>query len=238
MSVKKSVGLCLIRYRPEQTRLVPEVLLVCKRYTYAYFDFIYGKCKNSRATLDKMTADEKFDILSGDFERMWYRIWFNHPKPPTYMMLKNRFEAKYMLDGGKRLRAEIEQSVNSPRLWDIPKGRKQPRESDVVCAVRELYEETGVSRRLYNIVPGITRSTSHTDAAITYNSLYYVGVCNTIFPVKLSFSNREQTAEISEVSWVPVAAIPHLDITGRIVPVVQRALCMLKERRKNAVRGK
>ena len=162
MSVKKSVGLCLIRYRPEQTRLVPEVLLVCKRYTYAYFDFIYGKCKNSRATLDKMTADEKFDILSGDFERMWYRIWFNHPKPPTYMMIKNRFEAKYMLDGGKRLRAEIEQSVNSPRLWDIPKGRKQPRESDVVCAVRELSEETGVSRRLYNIVPGITLSTSHT----------------------------------------------------------------------------
>jgi 8-oxo-dGTP pyrophosphatase MutT (NUDIX family) len=37
--------------------------------------------------------------------------------------------------------------MKHPYRWDIPKGHAEPGESDTACALRELYEETGITER-------------------------------------------------------------------------------------------
>src|SRR3989304_3957528 len=75
----------------------PEILLICKRWTYAYIDFIHGKYNSLDnfqliELFNKMTFEEKLDILSLNFAQMWYRIWLNTPKKKQYHISKAKFK--------------------------------------------------------------------------------------------------------------------------------------------------
>ncbi len=47
-----------------------------------------------------------------------------------------------------------------PDRWDLPKGHVDPGESEMECALRELAEETGLSEREIEVLPGF-RFTNH-----------------------------------------------------------------------------
>jgi 8-oxo-dGTP pyrophosphatase MutT (NUDIX family) len=44
--------------------------------------------------------------------------------------------------------------------WDLPKGHVDPGESDLDCALRELHEETGITKNDIDIIDGF-RFTTH-----------------------------------------------------------------------------
>lgn len=80
--IKRSSGIACCRYNKTEYRY--EVLMVRKRYTYAFAAFVFGqynKNDNNRlvALFDAMTNQEKLDILSLKFDIMWWRIWLNFP---------------------------------------------------------------------------------------------------------------------------------------------------------------
>lgn len=78
---KQSIGIACCRYNPKTNR--PEILLVQKRYSYNFQTFVFGYYRNNNKTLKKlfdgMTKEEKLDILSGNFELLWFKVFLRFP---------------------------------------------------------------------------------------------------------------------------------------------------------------
>ncbi len=49
--------------------------------------------------------------------------------------------------------------------WDLPKGHMEPGETDIECAIREMFEETGVSKADIELDPDFQFKTEYT---VTY----------------------------------------------------------------------
>lgn len=214
---KHSVGIACIRFVGTQ----PQILLVCKRYTYAFDDFIHGRYPqtNKEKIFNGMTVEEKLDILSMNFDMMWYRIWLHSKRDGYYIASKNKFETQWLIDGGAKLRKYIAKSKNALRVWEMPKGRKKSKnEPDVVCAIREFAEETAITKKHYRFLPGLVRKYSSTDAGITYVNTYYVACLLSNIEVSIRFDTLrgEQPSELCDIRWMDINAVRSIDPTGKL----------------------
>ena len=203
---KLSMGVILVRINAETRR--PEALLVQRRYTYAFAEFIHGRYTASGLSvtrdatvdvesgaetprprrgrgaclaielLDEMTNEERIAVYSLDFGAMWFRVWVGRSDPELQRRKAARFAAVFMRDGGTALRRAVLAARDGGELaWEVPKGRRAtPRESDVICAVRELREETGVTKDEYRLVPGARRRTSHRSNGTRYVGVYFIAL--------------------------------------------------------------
>jgi 8-oxo-dGTP pyrophosphatase MutT (NUDIX family) len=84
MKTKISYGIALCRNNKEKNNAV-EIVLIKKRYSYHYQSFVMGHYKKNdyqyiKYLLDHMSFSEKMDIMSMQFNHMWYRIWLNNPE--------------------------------------------------------------------------------------------------------------------------------------------------------------
>lgn len=218
-----SIGVACCRFNYNR----PEILLICKRYTYAYNAFVHGKYNSSDSTalislFSGMTVEEKHDILSMNFMQMWYRIWLTGSQKTTnFFILKNKFDATFAQDEGLRLRRLISKSLHSNKVWEIPKGRRKNKmEADVHCAIREFYEETGIPKSGYKLFPD-TKTYSYIDAGIRYTNIYYLAFANHEFEPRVDFSLRSQVEEISDIKWMGIEEIRFVDDTQRLEKFVR-----------------
>lgn len=213
---------------------VYKVLLISKRYSYAFNEFVHGKYTMNHHCLkrlfDGMYLEDKACILSRDFSRMYDRVWMepNH-RPPNYLSLKRVFESRWMSDGFVHLNKLITESHVSRPVWEIPKGRKRKAESDVACAVREFQEETGMGINSYKLYQG-RRTYSHTDASITYINTYYIAFCKNPTLDLLSFRNRTQLDEISDIRWMSIEDIRTHDTSGNLPKFCKSIVGYVKNR--------
>lgn len=195
---RKSYGIALCRFND-----VPEMILVKKRYTYYFFEFVIGKYqKNDNKYLTKlfnnMTYQEKMDILSMRFDTLWYKIWLEIPNTSmnrdahfiirnrdlsfndkkysyNYIKSKSKFESCFLVDQGIRLKNLIDNSTNAENIWEIPKGRRFPYEKEIDAAVREFREETNIQANKYNILWHVKPLVeSYKDAGVIYKTIYYI----------------------------------------------------------------
>lgn len=220
---KISFGVALCRRRAGKI----EVLLVCKRYTYAYGDFVNGKYNSNDndaiiKLLNQMTIDEKLDLLSLNFQQIWYRIWF-YAKVNTshYYVAKNKFETTFAMDQGKRLLDLISKSTHSPRIWEIPKGRRKKYEPSIHCAIRELQEETGIGKKSYQIFPRASRTVAFISNGHKYINTYFIAYAKYNIDVRLNFRSRDQLDEVSDMQWMGINEIRTVDPTGRLERLVR-----------------
>lgn len=236
-----SIGIACVKFIDNR----PHLLMVSKRYTYAFSDFVKGKYdksdpkknKNSRdcliALFDKMTAGEKLTILSMDFSYMWYKIWLTSNKKGIYYKFKSIFETMFLTDGGARLRWLISKSRNHNLIWEIPKGKKIcNNEPDIYCAIREFQEETGISKKSYHIYPRIRMSIAHNDQGITYHSTYYLAITARNIEPKIKFSNEEQISEISDIRWMNIDNIRLIDENKNLEQLARRIFKVAKKMNK------
>lgn len=213
-----------------------EVLMICKRYTYAFHSFVGGRYNPGDnaaliALFDKMTIDEKIDLLSLNFVHIWYRIWLNMTQQTSsYFLAKNNFENNFVIpDAGARLRNLISKSKSSNRVWEMPKGRKRNRaESDVQCATREFWEETNIDRKSYRVLSA-TREHSFTDDGVKYTSEYHIAVARGNIEPKLSFSAKHQVEEISDIRWMNIEDIRRVDEYNRLETLIKPILNYVKK---------
>lgn len=85
--VKHSAGIACMRKNPYNNQL--EVLLIKRRYTYAYAEFMNGSYypadfrRNSIGEtrlinlFSEMTTEDKVLIMGMNFSSMWYHIWMS-----------------------------------------------------------------------------------------------------------------------------------------------------------------
>lgn len=243
--IKHSAGIACMRKNSTNQRL--EVLLVKKRYTYAFAEFMKGSCfgsnikhgTSSEAKLielfSEMTMPDKLIILSMDFSAMWYHMWLNNTKTRQYYYLKTRFESTFSIDDGKRLREIMALSSNGDDLWEIPKGRPNYElEGDIRCAVREFTEETGIDKSNYMLYPELSRKQSYVDKGVKYNTTYYLafttrysGETNSI-----NIINKEQISEVGEIRWMDIDMIRSVDTNHRLENLIRPMFKVMKKKIK------
>lgn len=229
---KVSLGIACCRLNGTK----PEILLICKRFTYAFNTFAQGLYNsNSDEELIKlfngMTVDEKHDILSLKFAQIWYRVWLNSGKRRhTYCVAKNKYDNAFLVDEGARLRRLISKSTNSDRIWEIPKGKKKNKqEPDIHCAIREFYEETGVPKTQYSILPRCKRTYSYIDAGVKYINNYFVAFTGHNVKTRVSFALQDQIDEICDIRWMDIETIRLVDRSGRLVNFVKPIFNYIKK---------
>lgn len=99
MKVKKSYGIALCRHAGPADLKNVEILLVKKRYTYQFFEFVFGRYKKNETKhlmylFNHMTYAEKVCILNMKFSEMWYKIWLNDPEKSYFYGYKHIKEGR------------------------------------------------------------------------------------------------------------------------------------------------
>jgi 8-oxo-dGTP pyrophosphatase MutT (NUDIX family) len=217
-----SYGVVAFRWNPIIGQL--QYLMICRKNTLGFMDFLRGKYAPSNEEyilnmMYQMTEDEKKVLLSGDFDVVW-RYAFNDPDDDTfsgidclkhemsisrdkYRYLSNTVNQQY---GTSILTSLIqrscckEQTVWTDPEWGFPKGRRNYRESDYDCAIREFCEETGYSnkilRNVQNMVPfeEIFMGSNYK----SYKHRYYL--VNIMYDDSCAPVTYE-TAEVSKMEW-------------------------------------
>lgn len=238
--VKTSYGVALCRKNIKKNNEV-EILLIKKRYSYAFFSFVFGMYKKSetkylKKLFDNMSFSEKIDILGMQFSNMWYRIWLNNPEKRfnirdiyeieddkkkikdadiyrIFFKKKTKFEKNFMTDMGKKLRNYIYNSNNTELMWEIPKGNKNENETDIDCAMREFFEETSIPDTKYQIYHNIPPIIETIeDNDVIYKNIYYVARPLTDIEPRINFKNFNQISEVEHIKWVSINEIKFMNL--------------------------
>ena len=155
-----------------------------------------------------MSIDEKARILDGSFEKLWEKMWGNIIN--TQYKNEEVISSKKMdsIRSGIKINNEIitlkdivEKSTtswNEPE-WEFPKGRRNNKEKDIDCALREFEEETGILKNkivvIENIVP--FEETFIGTNYKSYKHKYYLAyIDNKDYNLDLF-----QVTEVSKIEW-------------------------------------
>ena len=205
-----SCGIVLIRNLTNPTDpttfpLLPqdvEVLMVRRKDSMCYTDFVRGKYDPSDATyietlLGNMTTQEITRLKTEPFEALWSRLWNNSDKHEYEMKF-----AKEKFDSSQSLIQSAVSMYTEPE-WGFPKGRRLKCESDPVCAEREFWEETNILRSSYVVISGIQlEETFMGTNNIMYRHKYSVALLTN--PSSIDIHQRftpMQRREISAIGW-------------------------------------
>lgn len=120
----------------------------------------------------------------------------------------------FVRDDGVRLHKLINKSRNVETIWEVPKGRKSdPQEKEIMCAVRETCEETGVGLDKYELLLDISpRRMTHMDVNTKYISYIYIAAINNQkFVPKVTFNSKQQISEVVNIAWMTLDQIKNVD---------------------------
>ena len=210
----------------------PTVLLVKKPLTYHFCEFMSGHyppdAEYLRGLFSNMTYHEKANILKMPFECLW-RWVYNMPLNAIYAKKKNKFDQLTPA----RLAELMHNTPNVDLLWEAPKGRKNPGESDQLAAVREFQEESGLTAADYELYadwPPIIEQFE--DLGVTYKNIYWLAEAR---PGKLSPPSAAQH-EVVHVAYVGLADIQTLHMNreslGRLTALIRATHRRFKAARK------
>ena len=113
--------------------------------------------------------------------------------------------------GGLVVRDDAVLLVHRPKYddWTFPKGKAENGESDEDCALREVYEETGLSCELVSRV-GVTE---YVDAKGRPKVVHW-------FVMRPLAGDFEPTDEVDELCWAPAAEAAELLSYERDIPLL------------------
>jgi len=210
---KISIGIICFRYNLMQKTL--EFLLVQRRFTFAYTDFIRGNyelqdVESIGRLIQLMSPAEKQHILeSQDITKFWDEIWTSSD------LITERFKRDYQNAVTKfnQLRDNLptlfEMYPTLPEAqepsWEFPKGKRDiPTESNVKCACREFHEETGIRSQDYEILFDYSpvNEVFLGNNNVEYKYIYYVAQCqDSQLEPTIDPNNKYQVSEVGDIGW-------------------------------------
>ena len=184
-------------------------LLIQRKDSISYVEFIRGKyntqdneyiCK----LLRNMTQKEQYQILSMTFDELWNSVWGENSKLKSHKTNYDSSEKKYIQIIGimPHLIKENSSKWTEPE-WGFPKGRRNPHESDINCAVREFQEETGLKRYDFTVIQNTSpiSETFFGSNQVHYCHKYYIAICNNTIDVEMNIDNPHMAREIGAIKW-------------------------------------
>ena len=200
-------------------------LMIQRRNSLCILEFVRGKYKLENLeyilnTFYLMTKEEKHKIKILSFDELWKDIWnitdtdINnednyrndyHISKEKYDKLKNgiiynigNIPVKINLE--KIL--EMSDSKFIEPEWGFPKGRRNNKEKDINCAIREFYEETNFDNQDYQILNMEKLTEVYTSINnVKYKHIYYISQINTNAEPYVNKNNKNQVDEIGDIRW-------------------------------------
>lgn len=249
-----SYGVIAVRFvkDPLSSNDKPYYLMVQRKDSLSYVEFLRGKYGlDSRKYLLKlfsnMTESERDKLLHYDFDPLWKELWqvnecnnfmkeYNESKF-RFQMLKKGYNIK--TDEGKQL-LNIDNLVKNTQCnmkdteWGFPKGRRNINEQDIVCALREFQEETGINKRSVMVpvdIKGFEEVFTGTNN-VRYRHVYYLAFYKDSYPIDLPIALKKlQCKEVKTVKWleyeqaqehIPLINIERKELFKRVNEVVLR----------------
>jgi 8-oxo-dGTP pyrophosphatase MutT (NUDIX family) len=211
----KSLKDILKNINTENDKEYPKIkfLMIQRKDTMGYIDFIRGKYdirpgyeeekdRKIKTCLDEMTQKEKENLLTKDFDTIWSDLWVNHDS--------KCFKNEYELAKKKYSNLDIQELIRKSSTtyvfqeFGFPKGRRNMKETNIACAEREFYEETGYDKDCYDFIknyPIIKEEFIGTNN-VEYRHIYYlVKIKDRVPPPKIDIYNKVQTGEVRNIGW-------------------------------------
>ncbi len=190
-------------------------LMICRKYSLGFVEFMRGRYTINnihylRNIIDEMTIHEKSMLCNLDFDSIWKILWGSNSTDIRYKQEEKITKEKMnqLLEGIvyndqlytlKELIKESKTAWNEPE-WGFPKGRRNYKESDINCALREYQEETGLDKSnikiLSNIAPYNEIFTGSNYKS--YKHTYFIGIHQ---DHDMNCDNF-QKIEVSAMKWV------------------------------------
>jgi len=201
----------VIVFRPSSNGL--QFLMIRRKDSFGYIDFIRGKYSpyniyQLQNMVNEMSISEKNRILTEPFINLWNEMWgettITHYKNEELTSSK-KMEA---IKTGVIINNEtitLKDIVNKSTTnwieteWEFPKGRRNYKEKDLECALREFEEETGIAQTKITIVENVLPfeeifvGTNHK----SYKHKYFLAYMNE----QEDYLNNFQVTEVSKIEW-------------------------------------
>jgi 8-oxo-dGTP pyrophosphatase MutT (NUDIX family) len=204
-----------------------EYLMIRRKNSFGFIDFIRGKYLlynliQLKSMIDEMSLLEKEKILTQTFESLWNEMWGesninNNQYKNEELASKKKFE---LLRDGITIDNTIYKLEDIVRMsntswreteWEFPKGRRNQKEKDLDCALREFGEETGISENKITVIDNIIpfEETFIGSNHKSYKHKYFLAVLNSSYDYEDDrINNNEncnltkyQETEVSKVEW-------------------------------------
>jgi 8-oxo-dGTP pyrophosphatase MutT (NUDIX family) len=186
-----------------------QFLLIQRKDSLAFVEFIRGKynpydLEYIKQLLRGMSQREQELIVRCTFDELWGSVWGESSNVKSHKTDYEDSEKKFsqirdfLIDS---IRAEPSKWAEPE--WGFPKGRRNPYEMDVACAIREFQEETGLKRGeftlLHNILP--ISETFLGSNGVHYCHKYYIAICDKTTEVEMKMDNHHMVREIGNIKW-------------------------------------
>lgn len=185
-------------------------LMIQRKDTMGFTDFVRGKYSEDENELknilpiflNEMTYIEKNNLLTKSFDEIWKTLWVNHDSK----CFKNEYEFAYRRFQKLNIPQLIKESQSSFGFQEFgfPKGRRNMKETNIACAEREFFEETGYDKSCYDFIknyPTIQEEFIGTNG-VKYRHIYYlVKMKDRVPPPKIDYKNKIQTGEVQNIGW-------------------------------------
>ena len=195
-----SFGIVCFRIVPDTKQI--QYLMIRRKDSLGYVDFLRGKFNqyndfHLRNIIHEMTKKEIHDILHHDYPFLWNQLW---NKSDEKYDKKNMEKFNYV----KTMKLELLQE-HIPHAWDepewgFPKGRRNIKENDYDCSIREFEEETGYNKQdiLFIKNLGFFEETFTGSNLKSYRHKYYL--CRGSYE-KTRQEDKFQKSEIGDLKW-------------------------------------
>lgn len=200
-----------------------KILMICRKHTLGFAEFIRGNyeiasyqdMKYIKYLFTIMTITEINMIKNKNFNVLWSYLWCMKDSMNYHQNEYINSNDKFIkLLNGVSLNGNI-YSLDSiiKRIvplwtepeWGFPKGRRNFRESDIDCALREFHEETDIDidkHQLVDIQPFHEIFTGSNN--VHYKHTYYLSQTFEEIPLNKSEKNMHQNIEISNIAWLSI----------------------------------
>ena len=211
-----------------------QYLMLRRKDSFGYIDFIRGKyspynISQIQDIVNEMSIEEKQRILVEPFDILWKNMW-GDITTTQYKVEENASMKKMeIIRAGVSVNGEfinLEQIINNSNTnwieteWEFPKGRRNYKEKDLDCALREFEEETGISSSRLTIVENVLPfeetfiGTNHK----SYKHKYFLAFLNDSSSISSSSSinnnyddeniilNGFQITEVSKLEWKTISS--------------------------------
>ena len=214
-----------------------QLLMVQRKDSLSFVDMVRGKYRLGdiqyiKQLVSTMTFEEQDTLMTADFDTIWTDMWGpdNSMKHPSHIndykkssAMFRSLRAGYILNrlDGSSFEVSLHDIVRDvrkmeiPRVdteWEFPKGRRMLYESDVSCARREFFEETGLHKDNLEWCGSKSFEEIYTGTnGIRYRNVYYLGEFrgnpNTI---GLCCLGSKQKEEVKNIAWVNIKHVKHI----------------------------
>lgn len=190
-----------------------QFLMIRRKDSFGYIDFIRGKYSpyniyQIQNIVNEMSIQEKQRILTEPFMKLWNEMWSDTSNSQYKNEEQLSSKKLELIREGVIVNNNIitlSNIVNSSTThwneteWEFPKGRRNYKEKDLDCALREFEEETGISARKINIIENVLpfEETFIGTNYKSYKHKYFLAYMRE----PEEYLNNFQISEVSKLEW-------------------------------------